>query len=209
MSFEDFSLPETSISQDDHNLDFNFCRMIEPGESPDSPADHLFSNGRLVPHDFPRSSSKTLSLSSRSTSWGSSRDGFESSSSSRSNSCSSSQSRSSSISSSTTSISHAGTEKRISIRARRPRSGAIKSAPETYKMHKNSPNFSHGSRKWQFIAAAPVLNGNVTERNKAKSAEKSKAKKEGKSKGRWGRFLCLFVACSEFHAIESSSSREC
>ncbi|KAL8144983.1 hypothetical protein AgCh_003267 [Apium graveolens] len=214
MSFEDFSLPEMAISHDDHDLEFKFCRVIEPGESPDSPADHLFSNGLLVPHDFPCSSSKHLNLASRSTSWGSSKEGSEFSSSSRSNSCSSSQRSStsscSSSSSSRTSTSNAISERRVLIRARRPRSSANKRAPEAYKVHKHFSTEEHGSRKWQFIAAAPVLSGNVLHKSgKVKEtsiagvADKkvSKNKKEGKSN--WRRFFCLCVsACSEFHAIE-------
>lgn len=212
MSFEDFSLPGIVISQDDHDSEFKFCSVIEPGESLDCPADHLFSNGLLVPHDFPCSSSKKLSLASRSTSQGSSKDGSEFSSS-RSNSCSSSQRSSSPSSSSRTSTGDAISERRVLIRARRPRSGANKRAPEAYKVHKHVPTTEHGSRKWQFIAAAPVLNVNVLqkggklkERNRAKSADKkvSKNKKEGKSN--WRRFFCLCVsACSEFHAIEPST----
>ncbi|KAK1395588.1 hypothetical protein POM88_005451 [Heracleum sosnowskyi] len=215
MSFEDFSLPEMVISKDDHDLEFKFCCIMEPGASSDAPADHLFSNGRLVPHDFPSSSSKSLNLASRSTSWGSSKDGSEFSSSSRSNSCSSSQRSSSSSSSSLTSTSGAISERRVLIRARRPRSSAIKRAPETYKAHKHVSTPEHGSRKWQFIAAAPVLNGNVlhksvkiTGRSKAESADQkvSKNKKEGRSNRCWRRFLCLLVsACNEFHAIESST----
>ncbi|KAK1395589.1 hypothetical protein POM88_005452 [Heracleum sosnowskyi] len=196
-----------AISQDDHVLEFKFCSVMEAGDSPESPADHLFSNGRLVPHDFPFSSSKSLNLASRSTSWGSSKDGSEFSSSSWSNSCSSSQRSSSSSSSSLTSTSHSISERRVLIRARRPRSSAIKRAPETYKAHKHVSTAEHGSRKWQFIAAAPVLNGNVLPkggkvkvRNRAESADQKvpRNKEEGKSNRSWRRFFCLF----EFHAIE-------
>lgn len=220
MSFEDFSLPKMVISQDDQDLEFKFCSVMEPGASPDSPADHLFSNGQLVPHDFPCPSSKKLNFVSRSTSWGSSKDGSEFSTSSRSNSCSSSQ-RSSSCSSSSSSRTSTSTdanyERRVLIRARKPRSSASKPAPVTYKLHKHKhvSTPEHGSRKWQFIAAAPVLNGNVfhkggkfKERNRTESADQkgSENKKEGKSKGCWRRFFCLFVsACNEFHAIEPST----
>ncbi|KAL8144982.1 hypothetical protein AgCh_003266 [Apium graveolens] len=212
MSFEDFSLPEMEISRDDHDLEFTFSSVIEAGASPDAPADHLFSKGQLVPHDFPCSFSKTLNLVSRSTSWGSSKDGSGLSLSSRSNSCSSSQRSSSSGYSSITSTSDGISERRVLRRARRPRSSAIKRAPETYKVHKNILTLEHGSRKWQFIAAAPVLDGNVLlksgkvkERNRAEFADQkvSKAKKEGKRNGRWRRFFSLFVsACNDFHAIE-------
>lgn len=212
MSFEDFSLPEMVISQDDHDLEFKFCSVIEPGSSPDAPADHLFLNGRLVPHDFPCSSSKSLNLVSRSTSWGSSRDGSEFSSSSRSNSGSSSQRSSSSGYSSITSTSDVISETKVLRQARRPRSSR---APEIYKVHKNVSTLEHGSRKWEFIAAAPVLTGNVLhknrklkERNRAEVSDQkvSKAQKEGRSTGRWRRFFCMFVsACNEFHAIESST----
>ncbi|KAK1395590.1 hypothetical protein POM88_005453 [Heracleum sosnowskyi] len=190
MSFEDFSLPEMAISQDDHDLEFKFCSVMEPGVTPESPADHLFSNGRLVPHDFPSSSSKSLNLASRSTSWGSSEDGSEFSSSSRSNSCSSSQRSSSSSSSSSTSTSDAISERRVLIRARRPRSSGNKRAPEAYEVHKHVWTAEHGSRKWQFIAAAPVLkcnvlhkSGKVMVKNKAESADQKvpKNKKEGKN----------------------------
>lgn len=215
MSFEDFSLPEMVISQDDHDLEFKFCSVIEPGSSPDAPADYLFSNGQLVPHNFPCSSSKSLNLVSRSTSWGSSKDGSEFSSSSRSNSCSWSQRSSSSGYSSVTSTSDAVSERRVHIQVRRPISSADKCALETYKVHKNVSTLEHGSRKWQFIAAAPVLtsnvlhkSGKVKERNRAGFADQkvSKAKKEGRSNGRWRRFFCLFVsACNEFHAIQPST----
>lgn len=189
------------ISQDDHDLEFKFCNVMEPGVSQDSLADHLFSNGRLVPHDFPCSSSKALNLASRSTSWGSSRDCSEFSSSSQSDSCSSSQSSSSSSNSSVPSTSNAISERRDLIQARRPRSGAIKRVSTS----------EHGSRKWQFIAATPVLNGNVlhksgkvNERNRAEFADQKVSKKEDKSNGRWRKFFCFFVsACNEFHAIET------
>lgn len=185
---------------------------MEPGASPNAPADHLFPNGRLVPHDFPCSSHKTFdslsrSLSQRSSSCGS-KSGFETFSSSWSNSCSSSQRSSSSISSGRTSISDATPEKTDFIRAVR-----AKRTPEPYKARKQVSTPDYGSRKWQFIAPAPILNGNVLYRSvkvsqtkKAKVAvhqKVSKAKKEGKSNRPWLRFFSLFVStCSKFHAIE-------
>ncbi|KAL8144981.1 hypothetical protein AgCh_003265 [Apium graveolens] len=201
-----------SISRDDIGLEFEFCRVMKPGASPNAPADRLFSNGRLVPHDFPCSFHKTFdslsrSVRQRSSSCGSN-SGFEMFSPSWSSSCSSSQRSSSSISSGRTSTSDATPEKTKFIRAVR-----AKRTPEPYKARKRVSTPDHGSRKWQFIAPAPILNGIVLHRSgkvsQTKKAEvadhqkESKAKKEGKANGRWQRFFSLFVAtCSEFHAIE-------
>ncbi|WOH02993.1 hypothetical protein DCAR_0522383 [Daucus carota subsp. sativus] len=210
-------------------IEFEFCRVAEPGASPNAPADHLFSNGRLVPHDFPCSPKnifKSLSRSEnqRSSSFGSfsscshslSRSGsqrsssFGSSSSSGSDSCSWSQRSSSSISSCRTSISDASAEKPEffhAIRAEQTR--------KPYKARKHDLTRDNGSQKWQFIAPVSVLNGNVRHRSKKSSQRKKsevadhqkvlKSKNEEKSKGLWRRFLCLFVStCNEFHAIEPS-----
>ncbi|KAK1395587.1 hypothetical protein POM88_005450 [Heracleum sosnowskyi] len=216
MSFDDFSPANMSISGDeyDHGLEFEFCRVMEPGASPNAPADHLFSNGRLVPHDFPCSPPKTFkclsrSVSQRSSSFGSNR-GFESFSSSWSNSCSSSQRSSSSISSGRTSISDATPERTELIRAVR-----AKRTPQPFKARKHVSTPDCGSRKWQFIAPAPVLNVNVLHRSRRVSQIKtaeivghqkvSKSKKQGKN-GRWRNFFCLFVStCNGFHAIEPST----
>lgn len=79
-----------------------------------------------------------------------------------------------------------------------------KRKPEPYKGNKHASTPDYGSRKWQFIAPAPVLNINVLHRgHKVAKIEKagvaghqkvSKAKKEGKNKERWQRFFSLFVS---------------
>lgn len=68
-----FSFPTNSNEHQYAEFEFEFGSVTP--KSPDSPADHLFFNGRLLPHTFlsPSSSSSNSRLTSRTSSVGSSR----------------------------------------------------------------------------------------------------------------------------------------
>lgn len=203
-----YSFPSTPIQDDE--VEFEFGCVTSPG-SPNSPADHFFLNGRLLPHEFPCPPAKRTSNVSRSTSRTSSfssKDSLESSSRS-----SSINSMSSSCSSSARTSTSDGPDRKILMR-----SGARSSASKTagtrksimYQVSRPVLTPQYGSQRWQFIAPVPVLSGKVSPRKRAESriAEVPKGKKGvgGKSKGSIGfcrRFFCWFVsACIECHARE-------
>ncbi|KAL2472684.1 hypothetical protein Fot_48420 [Forsythia ovata] len=161
-------------------------------KTPDSPADHLFLNGRLLPHVFPLQSANSFNYS-RSTSSISSNDSLMSS---RSNST---NSRRSNCSSARTSTSEASIRKSLNREKFPDKSLA------------NTLQYA-SSRRWQFIAPAPVLmhQGSRSRSSKAaESVEKSKSGKQVKNgidlRGGFGRrVLRSFVsACKECHAIKT------
>lgn len=204
-------------------MEFEFSGSVSPG-SPKSPADHLFFNGRLLPHYFPcqpasninspisfsRSTSRTSSASSRDSLW-----------SSRSNST---NSRSSCSSSARTSTSESSERKLIN-----------QGRNSAFAMYRNSSNnmnsyttlYTGVSPKWQFIVTpAPVVkkkhqfSSPVTKKKgqfvsksheqSAKRRNKIKSRKQRKENGkRKVRFWFLprvfrkfLSACRECHAME-------
>ncbi|KAL7087631.1 hypothetical protein ACP275_13G079100 [Erythranthe tilingii] len=205
-----FSFPAPGTDSDQ----FEFGPVTTPS-SPKSPADHLFFNGKLLPHVFPvqtlpnnysnysysRSTSRASSMSSREYSLMSSR---SNSTNSRSSNCSSARTSTStceaadlqrrSISSSSSNVSRKNNNNNIT---RPPPVAPLKN--------------QHGatSQRWQLIAAAPVLNHQGSRsRNKAVVADQIVLERKGSKKsdtklwfGR--RILKSFVsACKECHAIK-------
>ncbi|XP_010324370.1 uncharacterized protein [Solanum lycopersicum] len=218
-----FSFPIIMPVQEGEEMEFEFSGSVSPG-SPKSPADHLFFNGRLLPHYFPcqpvsninspisfsRSTSRTSNASSRDSLW-----------SSRSNST---NSRSSCSSSARTSTSECSERKLMNQRNN--------SAFAMYRNSSNNMNFSTTlhtgiSPKWQFIATpAPVMKKKQqfsapamkkkgqfvlkSQKQSAKGGKEMKSKKQRKENGkRKVRFWFLrrvfrkfMSACRECHAME-------
>lgn len=194
----------------DHEFEFEF---VTP-KSPSSPADHLFLNGRLLPHDFPCPPTKSLSLNttlSRTmsrTSSVSSKDSLMSSRSNSTNSRSSSSSCSTSARTSTSDVS----ERRVLMN----RSRSARKKQEVYIANRPSLSKQYGS--WQYVTQTPVLTRKTSRKNKAdtdiqqgskRKKQDDKGKKQGekgkRSGGFFWRFFRWFVsACNECHAINPS-----
>ncbi|CAI9773506.1 unnamed protein product [Fraxinus pennsylvanica] len=162
-------------------------------KTPDSPADHLFLNGRLLPHVFPLQSENSF-IYSRSTS------SKNSLMSSRSNSTNSRRSNCSSARTSTSEASEREVPNGAKIPSKLPANTAAFTLPYG------------SSRRWQFIAPAPVLmHQGSRSRKAADSVErpKSKSRKQGKNGSDLGgwfgrRALRYFVSsCKECHAIRT------
>ncbi|KAL1537765.1 hypothetical protein AAHA92_30249 [Salvia divinorum] len=200
-SGDKFSFPV--ISQDE----FEFGSVASPA-SPNSPADRLFANGKLLPHAFPVQAASAFSYSySRSTSRASSKD-YSSLMSSRSNSTNSRTSTSTS-SSARTSTSEAS--ERRPLRARDHYYGGAGAAAGRRERAVRSPvvmscQYQYGaSRRWQLIAAAPALKQRGSPSSGARRASESAAvadrKGAKKSKSNW--FKRFVSACQECHAIKT------
>ncbi|KAL2245439.1 uncharacterized protein LOC105165400 [Sesamum indicum] len=187
---------------------FEFGSVTTPG-SPNSPADHLFSNGKLLPHVFPVQPPNGYSFS-RSTSRTSSIGSKDSLMSSRSNSTNSR----SSCSSARTSTSEANSERRLS-----PVDGNFPGRISVRKERNvtRPSQYQYGScQRWQLIAAAPVLKHQGSRSRKVEVLERKGSKKSrenidgdpGGAKSWFGRrILKSFVsACKECHAIKTSSA---
>ncbi|CAI9088700.1 OLC1v1023105C1 [Oldenlandia corymbosa var. corymbosa] len=162
-SGDKFSFPISPPNQDDQ---FEFGCITTPG-SPKSPADHLFLNGKLLPHFFPSQpiNYNIISTLSRSTSRTSSVCSRDSLLSSRSNSYNSS--RSSSCSSARTSISEQSNIRSFSPSVDRKllinhhqkaKLAAINKNPvgKNNKPPVLNPHYYGSSQRWQFIAPAPA-----------------------------------------------------
>lgn len=157
----------------------------QDSDQPGSPADHLFLNGKLLPHFFPVPTPSNLSYS-RSTSRTSSKGSLMSS---RSNSTNSSSS------SARTSTSEAASERKLISCERRER--------------KKLPSYHHyeSCQRWQLFAAPPQ---GPRSRSRSRSLKKGKIVGKGTKKGvdskSWfgWKILKLFVsACKECHAIKT------
>ncbi|CAK9182987.1 unnamed protein product [Ilex paraguariensis] len=190
-SGDKFSFPIIPIQ--DQQFEFEFG-CVTPG-SPNSPADHLFFNGQLLPHPFPLQATNITGIYSRSTSRTSTVSSKDSLMSSRSNST---NSRSSSCSSARTSTSEASERKAM---------GQAKFSGKTAVKNRLVLNHQYGSsRRWQFITPAPVVKHQISCRKRAEAAvqDELRAKKEARDKtGGFGRrFFRSFVsACRECHAM--------
>ncbi|KAK9265762.1 hypothetical protein L1049_000077 [Liquidambar formosana] len=210
-SSSEFSFPGTPNQDQDNEFEFGCVTPGSPFNDPNknSPADHLFFNGRLLPHAFPIQTtnfgSDYLRLTSRTSSVGSK----DSLMSSRSNSTSS---RSSSCSSARTSSSDNSERKLLYSSKVAGKNTPI--AREGYQVNRLVLSQPYGSSKrWHFITPAPVLNPEVSRRKKAEIVvrKESKSKKQadkrtGAGSGFGRRFFWLFLsACKECHAIEPSA----
>ncbi|XP_073159162.1 uncharacterized protein [Henckelia pumila] len=218
-----FSFPVMIPGQQNISDQFEFGCVTSP-VSPNSPADHLFSNGRLLPHVFPIQTSANnhnihgYSSYSRSTSRTSSTGSKDSLMSSRSNST---NSRSSNCSSARTSTStdqyyYSNPELRKAAAKKEIRHHHVIRPPV---LNAHECQLHGSSQKWQFIAAAPVLKHQGSRSRKAdhvlepKGSRKSKRIDEDHGAGvkPWfgKRVLKSFVsACKECHAIKTSTRIE-
>ncbi|KAJ9182920.1 hypothetical protein P3X46_006853 [Hevea brasiliensis] len=223
-SRDTFSFPSTPSQDQDSEFEFgcftpDFPSTVDSYKT--SPADHLFYNGRLLPHSFPvvlqqqqqtpttpmvliesisRASSRTSSVSSK-----------DSLMSSRSNSVNSSRS-SVSCSSSRPSWSSDNSERKLLYHS-------TKLASRTPMASKLVMAQLYGSsQRWQHVTPIPALKPEDSKRKKGSEVAAKQGlmrnKKEGnhqqgkkdKSSGICQRFFRSFlVACRECHAMEPST----
>ncbi|KAK3034994.1 hypothetical protein RJ639_033372 [Escallonia herrerae] len=203
-SGDKFSFPTFPVQDKEFEFDHSGCAT--PG-SPNSPADHLFFNGRLLPHAFPlqhnitpygtfsRSTSRTSSISSSRNSLMSSR---SNSTSSLSSSCSSAR---------TSTSDQASERKLVPLNEGKV---ALKTTFTRERYEADKPVLINPQYGWQFVAPVPVLTHQVSRRKKAEARvqQESKAKKraDGKTGAKAGlcrRFFRSFVStCKECHAME-------
>ncbi|KAL7218279.1 hypothetical protein ACSBR2_011536 [Camellia fascicularis] len=193
ISSDKFSFPSTRIEEES---EFEFGSLTITTRTPSSSADHLFFNGRLLPHSFPISNPTQPTNTPYSRSSSTSRSSM---SSSRSNSSSSSA---------RTSISEPSSS---SSDQRKPLNRASKVVAVKMPVVAREMVRQYGSAKrWQFIAAAPELSHQVSRRRKAEVEveEGLRGKKEGGEKAvgcGWRFFRSVASACKECHAIKPSS----
>ncbi|KAF3442019.1 hypothetical protein FNV43_RR15935 [Rhamnella rubrinervis] len=215
-----FSFPSTPIHDDDNDqyqdssFEFGCVTPDSPSSDPfkDSPADHLFFNGRLLPHAFPfqpvnNNGVVVVDNNSRFTSRTSSISSKDSLMSSRSNS---SNSRSSSCSSSARTSYSDGYERKLMMYYGR-----------TKTVNKGVSGQVYGSsQRWQFITPVPAsssLSRESSSRRKTEAVASNnedsiRAKKQTGGGGQvivkqqLGRrlFRWFVSACKECHAIEPS-----
>ncbi|XP_058221603.1 uncharacterized protein LOC131331581 [Rhododendron vialii] len=215
-SGDKFSFPSIipiPTTQDSDQFEFG---CVTPG-SPNSPADHLFSNGRLLPHPFPvlqppanlhsftRSTSRTSSVSSKDSLMSSRCNSTSSRSSNSSGSCST-------TTSARTSISTDAAEKKSAVPLDQAKFGGKVGGSKCHEksgqgvLGKKQVLYVNGSsRRWGLIPAAPVVSHQVPRRRKGgEIVVKKKVKvRRGGGMGFGRRFLRWFVtACKECHAIK-------
>ncbi|XP_010502680.1 PREDICTED: uncharacterized protein LOC104779941 [Camelina sativa] len=194
--FEFGSLTPSSPSQDSFNEN--------------SPADHLFFNGRLLPHAFPAASSMYTkqSISSRSNSTNS-RSSFGSNSSSASHSP-----RTSSCNvgcNNNSPITHIH-NKPLDIKP--PNSKCCKTVNSTRRKATEivtaSLYRSYSSQRWQYITPVPVkMSGGIRVGGRKKKVARVRKKTEERRGSRvmklWRRILMAAIfACRECHALEEA-----
>ncbi|KGN55114.1 probable membrane-associated kinase regulator 3 [Cucumis sativus] len=230
-SAEIFSFPSTPVLDQDSDFEFGSITPDSPSTFNNSPADHLFVNGRLLPHSFPPQpiSVYAVDLASRQTSRTSSVGSKDSFMSSRSNSTNSRSSSScgSSTSARTSSSDNSNNNNNLEIRSSRFSSYQKKSQKSSV-----SAQVYGSCQRWQFIASVSVptslsrensrrkksvekIGGKSDLRRKKRRAEKTstarKKKKKKKKKNMWfGRkvFRWIILVCKECHAIEPSRKDE-
>uniref|UniRef100_M4EEQ5 Uncharacterized protein n=2 Tax=Brassica campestris TaxID=3711 RepID=M4EEQ5_BRACM len=190
--FEFGSLTPSSPSQDSEN----------------SPADHLFFNGRLLPHVFPAPNNNTRWSISRTTSEHISR---STSTNSRSSFGSSSNSSSTSNYSPRTSSFNGNNISTINHRPLdlKPTTSIYGETVNTTNMVKASLYRSYSSQRWQYITPAPVKRSGgirVGGRKKKKAARirKKAEERRGSRVMKWWRriLMAAIFACRECHALE-------
>ncbi|XP_008226484.1 PREDICTED: uncharacterized protein LOC103326056 [Prunus mume] len=223
-SGDTFSFPSTPIHEQDSDFEFG-CFTPDSASSTDpckdSPADHLFFNGRLLPHAFPfqpiSNGFMGVDSNSRRTSRTSSISSKDSLMSSRSNST---NSRSSSCSSSARTSSSDNSERKL---VHQNKLGS-RASSDRYKGNRAN-NLGGGqvygsSQRWQFITAVPVpaslSRDNSRKKAKMDQLEGKEKPIKGKRKVRvktvvvprsFGRrfFRWLVWTCRKCHAMEPSN----
>ncbi|XP_030445787.1 probable membrane-associated kinase regulator 1 [Syzygium oleosum] len=229
-SSDGFSFPSTPESQDpDLEFEFGCATPDSPsGESnKNSPADHLFFNGRLLPHSFPcktmtnavvpRAASRASSVSSRdSMSLTSSRS--NSTNSSRSSSCSSTR-RSSSDNTERARSPVLMYQTRIS--SNNPSNNARDQRRRT--SQSVAAQVYGTSHRWQFIAPVPPLSREGSCSSSSSSSrrgmrklcegvvreEVKRIKEKERTKTGFGKKLIrsFLLSCMQCHAMEVETSR--
>ncbi|KAE8680132.1 hypothetical protein F3Y22_tig00111392pilonHSYRG00331 [Hibiscus syriacus] len=214
-SGEIFSFPITQNEELDSEFEFGCFTPDSPSQDlyRTSPADHLFCNGRLLPHAFPLPPAATTAVvasgrSSRETSRTSSINSKDSLMSSRSNSTNSRSSCSSARTSSSD-----NSERRLLCHSK------IHACNKASKMV--TAQLYGDAQRWQYITAVPVLKREASRRKNSGVERKDalRGKKQGDhqqqrtaTKGRSEpclRFFSLFLlACRECHAMEPSKKQE-
>ncbi|KAI4390139.1 hypothetical protein MLD38_002282 [Melastoma candidum] len=213
-----FTFPSVEAEEDCLELEFEFGSITPDspfdGSSGNSPADHLFLNGKLLPHVFPCQKtrtgiscnpSRTSSMSSKDFSVLSSR---SNSTNSRSSTCSGRTSDSSERSVSSSLIyfhKKAGVNTRIDGHVTRERERSRGSSCSVMEA-----SYLYGSQRWQFITPAPSLSREASlrrrkpgERVAQPEAKMTQGRRTGK--GVFGRFLRSFLlGCMQCHAMEPS-----
>ncbi|XP_017640248.1 uncharacterized protein LOC108481653 [Gossypium arboreum] len=211
-SGEIFSFPSTPNQDLDSEFEFGCFTPDSPSQDPcrTSPADHLFFNGRLLPHAFPLQPGTTIAGScSRGTSRTSSINSKDSLMSSRSNSTNSRSSCSSARTSSSD-----NSERRLLYHHSKIHACNKASKMVTAQLYGDS-------QRWQYITQVPVLKREVSRRKNSgvEGKEALRAKKQGEhhqksssSRGRSGpclKFFRLFLfACRVCHAMEPSRKQD-
>lgn len=224
-SGDTFSFPSTPVhEQDSEDFEFGCFTPDSASSDPckDSPADHLFFNGKLLPHAFPfqpnnngmllfldhsRRTSRTSSISSKDS---------LSLMSSRSNSTNSRSSTSSCSSSARTSSSD-NSERKLMYHHHYSRTTPFRSS-DRYKTGGGAQLYG-SSQRWQFITPVPTLSRDSSVKKKVEIAaagkgKTNKAKKKRKVKVVRRRRLCwrffrwLVSACIKCHAMEPSKKRD-
>ncbi|AEE75635.1 hypothetical protein AtNW77_Chr3g0171901 [Arabidopsis thaliana] len=210
--FEFGSLTPTSPSQDSF--------------SENSPADHLFFNGRLLPHAFPAASSiyTKRSISSTTSEYTSRCNSTNSSSSFGSNNSSTSQSPRTSYSTSNKNNSPINQEP-LDLKLKPPISRCDKTVNTMSSSSYSSPQHkrrkamemattslyrSYSSQRWQYITPVPVrMSGGIRVGGRKKKAVRVRKKTEERRVSRvmklWRKLLmaAIFV-CRECHALEGA-----
>ncbi|KAL3508697.1 hypothetical protein ACH5RR_028098 [Cinchona calisaya] len=212
ISGDKFSFPIIPIVQDNHHDFDQFGNCVTPC-SPNSTADRLFFNGKLLPHSFPyQTTTYNISCFSRSTSRTSSISSKDSSSmSSRSNSTNSS--RSSSCSSARTSTRSVACAASTKVAAQNTFEKDLHKARKKPVLM-STPHYG-SSQRWQFIAPAPPLKHHqVVSRARKASQRFEKDGKEFESKKQIARtwfglklFRTLVSTCKECHAMKPSATK--
>ncbi|KAJ4726346.1 Membrane-associated kinase regulator [Melia azedarach] len=209
-SGEIFSFPNTPNQEQDSDFEFGCLTPDSPSQDPsrNSPADHLFFNGKLLPHSFPcqqpptaasiidniyRATSRTSSVSSK-----------DSLMSSRSNST---NSRSSSCSSARTSSSD-NSERKLLYYNRAAYKTTTASKMVTAQLYGSS-------QRWQYLTPVPALKRDVSQRKNCgvllkeelrSKSQREKKKNSERTTGTCRRFFMSFLfACRECHAMEPST----
>ncbi|GAB4849484.1 hypothetical protein Ancab_004278 [Ancistrocladus abbreviatus] len=208
-SGEMLSSPGTPTDSQNDEFEFGCITPSPPldDSNKDSPADQFFMNGKLLPHSFPKRGgygSDNSRMTSRTSSTGS-KDSLmwsrSNSTNSRSSNCSSARTSSSEVSE------RRMLQNRIAGQHRRSALGQ-KCEDQFYK-------YQHGSsQRWQFIAAAPVLDPSLSRRRRSSSTEfmqgKLSPRKEGSDHDHekrcgWQRILRSVVkTCKACHAMETA-----
>lgn len=207
----------SSTPNQDQNSDFEFGCLTPDSPSQDpsrnSPADHLFFNGRLLPHSFPCQQQPATAIVieniSRATSRTSSISSKDSLMSSRSNST---NSRSSSCSSARTSSSDNSERKLLYYNKLAHRATATTASKMV------TTQLYGSSQRWQYLTPVPAaLKRDVSQRKNGGGSVKEndqRSKRQGEMKklnserpaGICRRFFMSFLfACRECHAMEPST----